>query len=258
VPAALRAAPVAVKYREGTSHGFVTVRSTDGNLLATGDAIQTVKGNRVYSELVLHFRDGSLHEEHTEFSQDSVFHLISDHLMQHGPSFPQSADTYIEVARGLVRFRGKDGKDEESHLRLPDDVANGLLITIVKNLTQSQGETTVSLVAIAPKPRVVKFKFRPGGTGRFSADGPPREALHFVGHTEITGLAGGIAAIMGKQPPDVDFWIADGKAPAFLRYLGALYDGGPVWNIELAAPRLEQEASDRRESQPDQKPPPPD
>jgi hypothetical protein len=63
-------------------------------------------------------------------------------------------------------------------------------------------------------------------------------SLHFVGHTDMSGLAGVVAKTIGKQSPDVDFWIFDGKAPAFVRFLGPLYEGGSVWSIELATPKL--------------------
>jgi hypothetical protein len=67
IQAPLCAESVSVRYKEGTSHGFVVVRSVDRKLLASGDAIQTVTSDRVTSQLTLHFRDGSLHEETTEF-----------------------------------------------------------------------------------------------------------------------------------------------------------------------------------------------
>ena len=87
-----RATVVAVKHREGVSHGFIVLHSTDGRQLATGDMIQTVEGERVTTEVVLHFKDGSVHNETTVFSQDREFRLISDHLQQYGPSFPNSVD----------------------------------------------------------------------------------------------------------------------------------------------------------------------
>src|SRR6185503_8076437 len=57
--AAVEAAPVAVRYVEGTSHGFVVLRSSRGAVLANGQLIQTVRGERVESRLFFHFADGS-------------------------------------------------------------------------------------------------------------------------------------------------------------------------------------------------------
>ena len=239
----LAAESVSVRCKEGTAHGFVVVRSAEGKILASGDSVQTVKGDRVTSQLTLHFKDGSLHDETTEFSQGAVLRLVSEHLREEGPSFPKPVDARIDVANGLVSVRENQGELHESHLRLPDDLANGLLITILKNLPEADPHTTVELVTTTSKPRVVKFTISPQGAAQFSAGGVAHEALHFVGHTDIGGLAGAFAPLVRKQPPDVDFWVMGGKAPAFVRYLGPLYEGGPVWSIELAAPKLAGEAS---------------
>jgi hypothetical protein len=241
--APLGAESVAVRCKEGTSHGFVVVRSVDGKILASGDSVQTIKGDRVTNQLTLHFKDGSLHEETTEFSQGAVFQLVSDHVREEGPSFPKQVDAHIDVANGLVSVREKEGEPHESHLQLPEDLANGLLITILKNLPEADPHTTVELVTTTSKPRIVKFTIRPQGAAQFSAGGPAHEARHFVGHTDIGGLAGAVAPLIGKQPPDVNFWVMGGKAPAFVRFLGPLYEGGPVWSIELAAPKLVGDAS---------------
>ena len=246
LPQVLVATPITVKNREGTYHGFVVLRSADGKMLATGDALQTLKGDRVYSELLLHFKDGSLHDEKTVFTQGHQFRLISDHLTQEGPSFPDGVECDIDAATGQVSVRGKDGKEKQTRLHLAEDVSNGLLITLLKNLPES-GDTTVTMVSADSKPRVVKFSFRPRGEESFSAGGAAHKALHFVGHIDVGGVAGVVASITGKQPADVDFWVSSGKAPAFIKFLGPLYNGGPVWSIELAAPRLEDEktASER-------------
>jgi hypothetical protein len=42
-----------------------------------------IEGERVTSEVVLHFKDGSVHNETTVFSQDREFRLISEHLRQY-------------------------------------------------------------------------------------------------------------------------------------------------------------------------------
>jgi hypothetical protein len=49
--------------------------------------------------------------------------------------------------------------------------------------------------------------------------------------------------MIGKQPADIHFWIVGGKAPAFVKFTGQLYDGGPVWNIELANVHWENESA---------------
>jgi hypothetical protein len=152
---------IPVKHKEGVSHGFIVLHSKDGQMLATGDMIQTIEGERVTSEVVLHFKDGSVHDEVTVFSQSHEFRLLSDHLKQYGPSFPDPVDVYIDVGSGNVKVHSeKSGKskDEEHHLQMPEDVATGLTLTLLKNISPSAPETTVSMVSTSDKPRVVKIE----------------------------------------------------------------------------------------------------
>src|SRR4029079_10724854 len=81
------AEPVAVRHAEGLVHGFLALRSLEGKLLASGDLIQEVHGDLVTSRWVFRFRDGSIHDETAVFSQRGHFRLISDHLVQKGPTF---------------------------------------------------------------------------------------------------------------------------------------------------------------------------
>jgi hypothetical protein len=112
--AQLSAARIPVKYKEGVSHGFIVLRSKEGHTLAAGDMIQTVDGPRVTTEVVLHYRDGSLHDEVAEFSQEGEFQLLTDHLRQSGPSFPTPIDAYVTPSEGSVKVRTeKEGKTDE-------------------------------------------------------------------------------------------------------------------------------------------------
>jgi hypothetical protein len=45
---------VSVRHKEGVSHGFLVLRTFEGETIATGDLIQEVKGFEVTSELVFH------------------------------------------------------------------------------------------------------------------------------------------------------------------------------------------------------------
>src|SRR4051794_14152822 len=77
-PGPLLAEPVPVRYREGSVHGFLAVRTLEGKILAAGDLTQTVRENRVVSRLVFRFKDGSVDDETAVFSQERDFRLISD------------------------------------------------------------------------------------------------------------------------------------------------------------------------------------
>ena len=66
--------------------------------------------------------------------------------------------------------------------------------------------------------------------------GSTRRATHYVVKAEIGGLAGLLAPLVGKQPPDTHVWILEGPAPAFVKSEGPLFYGGPLWRIELTSP----------------------
>ena len=160
--AGLRADPVAVRHVEGTNHGLLALRATDGRLLASGEQTQTVSGDRITIHLVFRFTDGSLSDERTTFSQRGAFRLIRYQLAQKGPSFPRAIDMTIDAAND---------------------------------------------VAATPKPRVVKLVIQDGG----------------------------LAPLVGKEPPDSHVWILRGEAPVFVRSETTLFMGGPMWRIEPAS-----------------------
>ena len=73
-----QADPIAVRFAEGVVHGFLTLRSPGGPLLASGDLLQTASGGRVTSRLVFRFADGSVSDETAVFTQRGHFRLVSD------------------------------------------------------------------------------------------------------------------------------------------------------------------------------------
>ena len=238
-PAGLPAESVPVRHMEGTVHGFLAVRTMEGETIAAGDLFQVVQGDRLVSNLIFHFKDGSVDDETTVFSQHHDFRLISDHHVQKGPSFPHPMDVLIDASSGQVTVRSyEDGKEkvETDHLDLQPDVANGLLLDLLKNIPPHAPETKVSYVAATPKPRLVKLSIKPEGEETFWAAGVRHSATRFTLKVELGGVAGIVAPVLGKQPKDTHVWIIGGKAPAFVRMEGQFYEGGPIWKIELTSP----------------------
>ena len=236
----VQALPITVRYREGLVHGFLSLRTTDGTLVANGDLIQVSKGDRVTSRLVFRFKDGSLRDETSVFSQRQAFRLISNHLVQKGPTFPQPLDLKIDVATGqvTVRYTDEHGKEkvEAERMKLPPDLANGMTMILMKNIPAGAALPTMSMVVTTPKPRLVKLELSDGGQDPLTTGSLARRANHFVVKLEIGGLAGLIAPLLGKQPPDTHVWILGGEAPAFVKSEGAMFLGGPIWRIELVSP----------------------
>ena len=231
---------IPVRHPEGLVHGFLVLRSLDGTLLAHGDLIQTSRGNRVTSRLVFRFKDGSLQDETAVYTQSGKFRLISDRLIQRGPSFPHPMEMSVDAVGGRVTIkrRAEDGSEkvEDERMELPDDLANGLALTLVKNLPSNSASTAVSMVVAAPKPRLVKVIFHRAGEESFSVAGLKRKAARFIAHVEIGGLTGFVARLMGKQPPDASVWIVEGEAPGFVKSESSFFQDGPMWRIELASP----------------------
>lgn len=240
-PNYVAAEEIPVHHIEGTSLGFLTLRDESGAPIAYGDLQQVVTKNYVMDDLKLKFNDGSFYEEITKFTQHRVFHIISDHLVQRGPSFKQQVDSLIDTASGNVTMSSIDEhgkqKKETKHLDLPPDLANGLLTTLAKNLDPSAPSTTVSMVAGSPSPQVVKLKYSPQPEAIFHVGPVPYKAQHYRVKIEITGVKGKVAPLIGKEPKDIDIWLAKSESPTFLKFRGQMYEDGPIWEMELAAPR---------------------
>ena len=231
---------VSVRHVEGVTHGFLVLRTPGGPPIAYGELQQIVKSGRVTDTLTFRFKDTSFYQETTIFSQRGHFRLLSDRVVQRGPSFKEQTDTSIDAATHNITVRTMEkGKQKTTtkHLDLPPDVYNGLILTIVKNIEPTVPQTTISFVAASSTPRVVKLDISPLGEDKFSNGTINESARHFVLKVEIPGPAGVIAPVLGKQPPDIHVWVIKGEAPVFVQFDGPLYQDGPVWRMELAKPR---------------------
>ena len=234
------AEPIPVRHLEGVEHGFLSLSTKEGQVVAVGDLLQNVHGDRVTSHLTFRFKDGSIDDETAIFTQRGNFRLISDRHIQKGRSFPHPLDVAIDVAAGQVTVRstGKDGKEETKteHLDLPADLYNGLVTSIAKNVIPANPETTVSMVVATPKPRLIKLAISPGGKETVSIAGFRRQAIKYEIKFELGGVAGVVAPLVGKQPPNVQIWIVGGEIPTFLREEGPLYEGSPSYTILQVGP----------------------
>ena len=71
----LHAAPVAVRFVEGSVHGFLLLRSSNGDTLAYGQQLQVQRDGGIESRLVFRFKDRSIHDERVFFTHCKVFTL---------------------------------------------------------------------------------------------------------------------------------------------------------------------------------------
>ena len=215
------------------------MRTLEGKIIAVGDLTQLIIRERAVSHLVYRFRDGSIDDETASFSQHGTFRLISDHHIQKGPSFPKPLDISIKAATGLVTVRYEDNhkqKVETEHMDLPPDLANGIVLNVLKNISPASKGIKLSYLVANPKPSLVTLAVYPDDTETFRVAGFPRQAVHFLVKVELNGLAGVLAPIMGKSLPVFGVWMSAGEAPAFVKLEGPSYLGGPNWRTEMTSP----------------------
>src|ERR1043166_1698902 len=227
------AEPVTVRYTEGVTRGFPVLRSLGGEKLAQGELTQVARANDVVeSRLVFRFKDGSLYDERVTFSQRDVFTLLSYHIVQQGPSFPEAIDARVDRRTGRyeVRYKGDEDAAEEmlkGSFDMPGDVYNGMLSMLIKNMPAST-PATVQIIAFTPKPRLVKMLLKPTVEDPMNVNDAAVIATRFLVRPQL-GL---FASLLVADIPDVKCWIAGGDAPAFLRFEGPLYFMGPIWRID--------------------------
>jgi hypothetical protein len=235
----LRAEQLKVSYPQGSAHGFIEVTTLDGQRIAVGDLTRQLHGDVATSRLTMRFLDGSLDDEITEFTQHRVFRLLSDHHVQRGPSFPNPIDVTIDTINGQVTSIDEHGKVTHAKIDMPADVYNGLTSTVVMNLSPAAPETRIAYIAGSTKPRLVHLSIKAAGEVPFTLGGTPRTADKYLIHVEIGGVAGIVAPLIGRQPPDYQIMITTGKDPAFIREEGPFFDGGPIWRIQQISPTFQ-------------------
>ena len=245
-----RAELVKVKFLEGAQKGYLALTTEDGKRIATGELSQVVEGDRVRVRLVYRFLDGSIDDERAVFTQKGTFRVVTDRHIQKGPSFPHPVDVSIDTGKGQVTTRAENGDaaPETKSMDLPEDLANGSILTLLKNIPADASSLKVGYVGADSKPRLLKLNITGTGDDAFRVGTLTRKAHCFLIKIDIGGIAGLLAPIVGKQPGDIRVWIEEGEAPAFIREEGAFYVGGPVWISQMANPTWGALAAGRRGS----------
>lgn len=229
---------IPVHYSEGMVRGFLVLKDTNGARLASGDFLQVRRDSEVKTRVLLHFKDGSVHDETAYFTQERNFVLQRYHLIQKGPAFKDEMDATFERSTGKYQVKVKSRQDAkektlDGKLDLPADVYNGIVPTVAKNL-KGKGEK-VHMVAFTPTPRVIELEMTPSGENTVLIGDLKKSVVHYVLKPKL-GLLSIPAAIMGRTPPDNHLWIMTSDIPAFVRFDGPLATGGPIWSIELTSP----------------------
>jgi hypothetical protein len=237
--ATLAAAPVRVRLPEGNARGFLVLRSLAGDAIAYGELRQKPVGGAIESVLTLNFKDGSVLEETATFTQRELFRLEAYRLLQRGPSFPEQE---ISFDRKRRQYRATTARDEQEKpesasgpLEMPADLYNGMALVLLKNLPPG-ARASVQIAAFMPKPRLLKMTLGPEGDERVTVGGQAKKVARYLVNLEIGGLTGALAPLVGKEPPDLRYWLVTGEVPAFVRFQGAMFLNGPVWRLEMTTP----------------------
>jgi len=231
---------VSVRQAEGELHGFLVLRTLEGVNIADGELTQKTHGSQVTSRLTFHFKDGSVQDETTVFSQRGHFRVLTDHLVQRGSTFKHPIDMSINASTGMVTVHYQDDhgneKIESAHMEIPPDLGNGIVQILLKNLGGDQPTLTVPMVVATPKPLLVKLAISAEGEDPFTTGGVARKATRYVVKVNIGGVKGVVAPLVGKQPQDLHVWMLRGECPSVVKTEGPLYEGGPIWRTELVSP----------------------
>ena len=228
--------PVKVRLVEGNTRGFLVLRTLDGRPLAHGELTQRPGGGVIDSRLALSFADGSVWDERVTFSQNAVFRLEAYRLRQHGPSFPTSE---VSFDRRSGRFtartqdqKGDEIKDASGELDMPADLYNGMALGLLKNLVPGRSASG-QIVAFTPRPRLVRMELTHEADDTVRLGAAIHTARRYLVRLEVGGLTGVIASLVGKDPPDLRYWLVTGEVPAFVKFEGAMFLNGPPWRLEL-------------------------
>jgi len=235
-PFAVEAEPISVRLIEGNYRGFLVVRSPAGAAIAYGEMSQKPTGSLVESRMILRFTDGSLYDESATFSQKGVFRLEGYRRLQHGPSFP-TLEVSFDRKSGRYQARSQAEKDDEPKVaegtfEMPDDLYNGMALILLKNLPGGAG-ATVHMAVFTPEPRLIEMEWSWEGEDEVLLGGRSMKTKRSLVKLKIGGLAGVIASLVGKSPPDLRYWLVTGDVPAFVRFEGAMFLNGPVWRVEM-------------------------
>jgi hypothetical protein len=235
LPTALEAEPIKVRLREGNSRGFVVLRSLEGEPLAYGESRQKPVGEAIESVLALKFKDGSRRDETVTFSQNGAFRVVAYRLVQRGPSFP-TTEVSFDRRTGRYTARTQEKKEDQERtasgtLQMPADLYNGMAVTLLKNLPAGTAVST-HVVVFTPKPRLIRMTLSQQGEAAARVGAEAKRLVEYLAKLEVTGVAGVVATVIGKDPPDSRYWFVAGDVPAFARFEGAMYLHGPVWRLE--------------------------
>jgi hypothetical protein len=234
---AARAEQIPVRHIQDPMHRLMVARLETGKIIASGEFTQVVQGDEVTMRMIYRFVDGSIDDETTTYRQEGTFQLVRNHHIEKGPFFAKPVDFTVEADTGTATSRTMDRNGEihveSEHIKLPDDVANGFVGTLLLNVPPNTAPFRVGMLAPFGGGRLVRLLISPEGEQPFQTGEQTLKATVFRIHPELGGIVGVIAQLIGLQPKDVMVWVLEGEQPAVVRIIGQLGGYGPVVSSEL-------------------------
>ncbi len=228
---------ISVKHIQRPMRRFMVAHTEAGKNIARGEFSQVVQGDEVTMRLIYHFVDGSIDDEATTYKQERTFQLVRTHHIQKGPFFVKPVDFAVEAASGTATSRTTDKNGrihiETEHVKVPDDLANGFVGTLLLNVSPKTMPFRVGMLAPVGGGRLIRLLISQEGEQPFQATGQTLKATVFRIHPELGGIVGVIAQLIGLQPKDVMVWVLEGEDPAVVRIVGQLGGYGPVVSSDL-------------------------
>lgn len=215
----------------------MVARSETGKVIANLEFSQAVNGDEVTMHAVYRFLDGSLDDEETTYTQQGRFRLIRNHHIQSGPFFARPIDFTIDAASGVVTSRSvdKNGRTHtvSKHMALPDDLANGIVGTLLLNVSPDTAPFRVGMLAPVGSGRLIRLLISPAEKQTVRLSNQIFPATVFRIHPELGGFVEFIASLIGLKPKDVMVWVLEGDDPAVAVIEGQLGGSGPVISSDL-------------------------
>ncbi|SDF75363.1 hypothetical protein [Terriglobus roseus] len=242
---AASAETIPVRHIQRPLHRLMVARTQDGKTVAGGEFTQTTAGDEVTIHLIYRFVDGSVDDEMTTYTQRNRFRLVRYHHVEKGPYFTKPFDFAVEAATGTVTNRTTDTNGtthaESKHMNLPDDLANGIVGTLLLNVPHNTAPFRVSMLAPFGGGRLVQLLISPESDQIVQLEGQTFQATVFRVHPVLNGFVSIFARLIGLQPKDVRVWVLEGDDPAVAVVIGQLGGYGPVISSDLVGSNFSHE-----------------
>jgi hypothetical protein len=213
-----RGGPVPVRHALGTLHGFPSMSSAEGRVIADGELTQEVKGHRVMVHARWRFADGLVAEERDE--------------LRAGETLSQERFSWVETRGGqeLRRFEvdfssGEaaattlDGKGqpkrEHARLDLPRDGAfagYGVALAASQLGLPPGARAELTLVAFTPGPRAVRLEVRREGEEAIPVAGRHVPCDRYTLHPVLP-----FPLRLVVHPKDAHLWFTRAAPPGLVR-----------------------------------------